>query len=398
MSAEINRDEQWAVDVVRPKSRVGASDYFKERVMRAISEEDARASARRWTWSWPQGWLKLAPAAVIAALLMLLAVPMFHSTSPSAKLFAQSIDAMSRTHSVHIIGRMRTLPGDNFELIGADYDFVPFEIWREYSNPPKWRIEKPGRVVAMDGKAAVLYMSNTNTAVAGSPNAGFVEWMRPLLDPQSILEQELEAVKSNPESKILESNGVKQVSLRRAAGGNYGNDWAKNKSISDSDHTTVYRFDAATKRLEGLHVEIVASGRPVTVLELTAIRYNEPVAQGLFALQLPPDVIWSGDGPTKATVSFNGPKEAVAYFFDTMAREDWDSTLNVYPASRVNPVVQRVYGGMRVVSLGEPFQSGLYRGWFVPYEIRLKDGHIKSHKLAVRNDNPQKRWVVDGGF
>ena len=54
------------------------------------------------------------------------------------------------------------------------------------------------------------------------------------------------------------------------------------------------------------------------------------------------------------------------------------------------------YGG--VVSIGEPFHSRLYPGFFVPYEIRLADGSMKKFKLAVRNDNPTRRWVVDGGF
>jgi hypothetical protein len=51
-----------------------------------------------------------------------------------------------------------------------------------------------------------------------------------------------------------------------------------------------------------------------------------------------------------------------------------------------------------VISVGEPFQSGLYAGYFVPYEIRLRDGTVKKYKLAVRNDNPAHRWVVDGGY
>jgi hypothetical protein len=51
-----------------------------------------------------------------------------------------------------------------------------------------------------------------------------------------------------------------------------------------------------------------------------------------------------------------------------------------------------------VVKLGEPFQSAPYEGWFVPYEIQLSDGTTHKNNLALRNDNPAKRWVVDGGL
>jgi hypothetical protein len=60
--------------------------------------------------------------------------------------------------------------------------------------------------------------------------------------------------------------------------------------------------------------------------------------------------------------------------------------------------MKKEYGGLTVISIGEPFKSGVYAGYFVPYTIRLRKGENKSYKLAVRNDNPERRWVVDGGI
>jgi len=68
-----------------------------------------------------------------------------------------------------------------------------------------------------------------------------------------------------------------------------------------------------------------------------------------------------------------------------------------------------------IVSLGEPFRTGAYPGVYVPYVLRIGgaageagdggagDGGAgdvieKRHNLALRNDNPQHRWVFDGGF
>ena len=181
--------------------------------------------------------------------------------------------------------------------------------------------------------------------------------------------------------------------MHRQARGNFANDWARNKSITESDHTAVYRFDAEGKRLEGLQV-LVSN---VVVAEFTDFRYDEEFPPSLFVAPVPADVNWITDAKT-TTVTFSGPKEAATYFFDALAKEDWDAVLQVMQRTTVHPALKSTYGGLQVISIGEAFQSGLYAGYFVPYQVRLRDGYIKSHKIAMRNDNPAGRWVVDGGY
>ena len=63
--------------------------------------------------------------------------------------------------------------------------------------------------------------------------------------------------------------------------------------------------------------------------------------------------------------------------------------------SSSRPVDERMkdyLGGLQIVSLGNPFQSKGYAGWFIPYEIKL----TMKIQFAVRNDNPAKRYVVFG--
>ncbi len=38
------------------------------------------------------------------------------------------------------------------------------------------------------------------------------------------------------------------------------------------------------------------------------------------------------------------------------------------------------------------------RGWFVPYEIKLKSGTTEKWNLALRNDKAVHRYEVDGGI
>jgi hypothetical protein len=398
--------EQRAFDAIRPAQRIVASQHFKEGAMKTIIAEVERESGRTehsWNWRYWSRWAAVAAAAILVYLLfpVLRIDNLGNSRAAGNALLAQSVEAMSNLQTVHMVGRMRTVPGDNFEFIGTNYEFVPLELWREYSPPPRWRVEKTGRVVVMDGKSSTLYISKSNMAMTATARAGFVEWLRPLLDPESILQRELDAGRAGKANATLtESNGTLTLSVRRGARGDFSNDWSRNKSILGSDHTCVYRFDSGTKRLNGLQVMVHTGNADVTVLEITSVSYNEVFPSNLFALQLPADVNWLVN-PTQLKpqpAGLDGPKQAATFFFDALARQDWDAVLQVFPFSQVSDEIKQVYGGLEVVSIGEPFRSGLYRGYFVPYEVRLRDGSTKKYKLAVRNDNPAARWVVDGGL
>jgi len=63
------------------------------------------------------------------------------------------------------------------------------------------------------------------------------------------------------------------------------------------------------------------------------------------------------------------------------------------------------YAGVKLIYLGKPFRGWViqvgnqeYAGVYVPYEIRFKDGTIQKFQVAMRCDNPDKRWCVEAGF
>jgi hypothetical protein len=89
------------------------------------------------------------------------------------------------------------------------------------------------------------------------------------------------------------------------------------------------------------------------------------------------------------------PREAALAFLEGAASRDWEKVASV---QKVDDRLKQYIGGIQVLSVGEAFRSGTYPGWFVPYEIRFPGGTTKKHNLALRDDNPQKRFIVDGGF
>src|SRR3972149_2270141 len=74
----------------------------------------------------------------------------------AAEVLAQGAKAVPKISSIHIKGRMRTLPFDNFSNINPQGDFVPIELWKQFGENTKWRAEKPGRVAVMDGDFTIL--------------------------------------------------------------------------------------------------------------------------------------------------------------------------------------------------------------------------------------------------
>ena len=325
-------------------------------------------------------------------------------------VLAQAAEAVAELRSVHIQARMRTVAHDNFEMIRMDLDFVPIEMWKQFSAPPKWRVEKPKRVVVMDGKAAVQWIRSgigTNFASKGGPGTGYVIWLKPFLDPHTVLENEQRLAKKQGSQLNLATvegpNGrPKQVlTVEAKAQGDLTNDWLRNKSISSSDNRRVYTFDAKTHRLEGLQVYVHDKKQDVLVFEITQIEYDVKIDPALFSLALPEDVVWFEEPkplPDNQKYQKMAPEEAARAFFQACADEDWDETLKLYPVSAMSQQMKTWLGGLQIISIGKPFKSGRYPGWFVPYEIKFKSGKSKKFNLAIRNDNSAKRWQVDGGL
>lgn len=114
---------------------------------------------------------------------------------------------------------------------------------------------------------------------------------------------------------------------------------------------------------------------------------------GLEVVMLEPEIL-----PDNEKYEKMGPKETASALGDAFAQENWEEVLKFVPLADVPPQMKKRLGGLQIISISEPFKSDRYPGWLVPYEIKLKDGTVEKNNLPVRNDNPAKRYVVDGGF
>lgn len=359
--------------------------------------------------------IKLATAAAIIVIVVLSITFLEKSTSTAtaAEFLTEAIKVVSNLHSIHIKARIRDLPQDNFQHIKLEHDFVPFEMWKSIDDTGvlRWRIEKPLRVAVMDGEYATMLIRNMFAFSGRCPDFQCYDlnWCGQLMNVEGLIESVLLQTQQRKDAELLMYhqiiNGKDTLIVESdfLAQGDYTNDYLKNKFISASGHTRIYYFDPKTRLLEGFEIIVHThtDTKDVLAFEITDIEYNVDIDPSVFTLELPDDVVWDKEMeilPDNEKYAQMTPKKAATVFFQACADEDWEEFLKFWPMSTVPQELKKFLGGLEIISIGEPFKSGNYGGWFVPYEIKLKEGYIKKHNLAVRNDNKAKRWEVDGGI
>lgn len=356
--------------------------------------------------------IKLTAAAsiVIAAVLTL---TVWNTTTPNAmasEVLTSAIEAVQNVYTINIKAKLRTLPQDNFSYINPKLDFVPVEMWGKQCEDGRvrMRIDKPRRQVTMDGKTATMIINHNYVVQMATSSYGVYnnDWLMKLIIVNELLENELKMAKNDKNHEISvyheEVDGQEFLVLQRYSQANVSKgDYLRNKFIHDAERTFYYYFDPETKILNGMRLFVHIDDEDVLLFEITEILYNSEIADSHFTLEIPEDAIFSKEPeilPDNEKYANMTPKEAAQAFFTACAEEDWEEYLKFENQTNVSEGWKRTIGGIEIISIGEPFQSEGYEGWFVPYEIKLKGGHIKKHNLALRNDNPAKRWIVDGGI
>jgi hypothetical protein len=398
---------------LKPKLQPSAPSMLKQRIINQLIKDEAEMKNEttkvRWLSSRTRKIISIAAVLLLAMLIIPFTfkndVFMSSTTKAANKFIEMSIDATQAIRSMVMKLKVRTIPRDNFALVGTDLEMVEHTITKSFENPVKWRIDKGERVAVFDGNNQYLWMPNFEQGVKAGPNAGFIGWFKILLDPQAILSKEQNVAKDKNSKVTMKQNGNEMLmTVTSNAMGNFINDYSKNKSIEESDNRREYIFDNNTKLLKGLKIYIIQGKKETLILETEKIDYDVPVDPSLFAINLPASVEWKEitNNYTSETFKNIGSKRAAELFFQGMANNDWKlvgETCDFFNGnSKRVQEAKEDFGGLTVIHIGEPFKSGLFPGEFVPYEIKFKSGNVKKFNLALKNNNPNKVWIVSGGF
>jgi outer membrane lipoprotein-sorting protein len=407
------REMEEVVSCLQPRFCPVAPVMLKQNVINHLSKENPTMKNKTTRIFRLNTTFKKASAIAAVLVAAMLIIPLLHrgdgSLVGTAKagnsLIESSIKATGLIKSMVMKLNVRTLPNDNFSLVGTEYDMVEHTISKTFEKPEKWRLDKGGRVVVCDGKQQLMWIPIANGVYKGSLDAGFAEWFRILLDPESVLLKEQAGITDKTsEVNIEEKDGEIRMTITSKAQGNFINDYCKNRTINESDNRREYVFSSQTKLIKSLKIYVLEGSKETLILETKSIDYNVPISPSIFTLKLPKGaelVDLAAKKNVKSEIfSTITSKHAAEIIFDAMAKDRWD--LVEVPFAEWNfemmKIIKSKYSGLKVVKIGEPFKSGLYPGEFVPYEVILSNGSTREFNLAIRNDNENKVWLVDGGL
>ncbi len=421
LTMEINDTQETADDLefinqaaaaLTPSLQIKAGKTLKDNIMKQIHEtsETPESKGGRIIPMFNPSWKKI--ASIAAVLLVTLAIVpifgprLFNTNAKAMSLLNTSIEAILNIKSMFISFQVRSVAGDNLDLIDTKGDFIEYKLWKQFTPTEKWRIEKPGMTVTMDGQKQYRFMEKSGVGLVGSPDAGFVEWMKILLEPEKILQEEKAfADKHKAKYDITYSGSETILTVKAKALGDFKNTFSLNHSIPESDNRRVYSFDKQSGRLKSLEVYVNENKREVLVLKINEITYDEAIAAEKFSIALPGNTKWvelKEIQPNEGnTTSAGTEEEAAKMWWNALSESDWVTAYKLDPSfehSSNQEEMKLEYGGLQIISIGSFFKSGQYAGVYVPYEVKLKSGEVLKYNLALRNDNLQKAWIVDGGY
>lgn len=360
--------------------------------------ERVQPPARRHPVAWLLG---LAGTGLAAACLLVAVLAPPHNAARAAEALARGAQVMGQLKGVHFLARMRSGAREPFCALSPDQDFQPLEVWRESTGLHRWRVEKPGRILTMDGQETLLQLVGVEALREAGDRADTFDaaWVLKLADPGAWLDAQVREARANHwKLRLNREKGpdgrTQKVVTLDVPSRVPADDYLARVFLDTSETRREFRFDAETGRLAQARIYLKRDRAQVLVFELQRIDVDPALASECFTQVIPPSTPWAHGAP-KSSVSMSAEQAARA-FFEACAREDW-SHAEVFNDASFTASFKARYGGLQILSLGESFTSKLSSAPFVPYAIRLRSGEIKRHNLALRQA-AGGAWLIDGGI
>lgn len=403
-------DEQ-IISMLTPQVEVKPSADMRSRILTAADQQAVQQKARPRRLRYWLGAAASAAAVVAIAITLTLNSPAY----AARKYFSLALVVMQQAKTMIMTGKLRTEAQEPIDYINPQADFVPATIKVIYDEPMLFSIEKEGgRAVLYKGAEGtgdyVYQWSNFNNTLSGwkSQYAGFVnKEMEAILNPRILLETEYRIAESNKgtDYEIIEVGEMVIVRVATTAQGDYSqSDYRLNTSLAEANTLREYTFDKNTGLLQKLRIVIMIDEKPVTIMESESIDYNEPLTVADLYDKTLFDSITFNDMSIRAEASspLIGIEADEAAEIILKAMQTWDmnilnTAMTLYKGDTMKVVEER-YKGVEIKSIGKAQSSGLYPGKFVKCKVVMPDGSKETLMLALRNDNKQGVWVVDGGL
>ena len=343
-----------------------------------------------------------AAAAVIIVITVL--APFLISSNAKAnskEYISAAIDKIIHSNNLSIKFMVRTEANENFSYINPQNEFISTTFLRSFEAPFLWRIEKQnGRTALFNGEKIYIWNNGSNVGYINGKEgeSGILEDYYTLLEPQNLLQRELAALSAKSVKASYESNdSIISLTISTKAQGSFENSYLLNSSIAESNSKRTYIFDKREKFLKAFTIDIKVKDRYITIVKSIEIKYSEMLDWS--KLNSIPNIEWKQISQINENVSLKNisADQAAKFILSSLERSDFNSVSEAFTYYDAK-FIKENYCGLKVISIGKSFKSGLYPGEFVPCTVVLKNGKRASTNIALRNDNQNKVWCIDGGI
>ena len=375
-------------ELLKPRRDIKASDELRRKVRQAFDKERKNRRLKNWVF----GGVSLS---AVAAVLLLVLIP----AGISAKeILSQAIEAMRNYECVEMLVDVRTRPVENFRYIGLDDEFVTHHIDIAASDSLlRWRIDKGERVALSNGKYIYTWIPSLKLGfhLTDAENENVLGYMANLLTPRMILEAELQNCigNGNADYNVSKSESDIILTVHTTPQGDFENPYLLNSSISESENVRRYVIDATSKKLKSATVSVLSENREVTVLKVLSISYDNNGS----AFPLPGGVKFVETENRPIGLTGLSAVEAASAILNAFS--EWDAAIldKVMIHEMSDAAYREQFSGSKLISVGRPFTSGSGNSTFVPYTLKLNDGTVQRHNIALQKSD-SGGWVVAGGL
>lgn len=318
----------------------------------------------------------------------------------------QSIQSVQNVGSFQMEVYARTTQQENFATFDPAMPFVKIDIKLLRQNDFLfYRVEKAnGRTVVSDDRNQYMWIPNV-LYLKGSQESDFLEHFANLIFPERLLTIQKSAIKLSNENKMTQVESDSTIVLT-VDGVEKNSDLRQLFETGKMDDCRLIVENTFTKNdglLRFVKLWVIKDGKKILLLHIDNIRYNVMLNKG--EITRLPTAEWTDITEQRATSSNRlkqlqneTPQQAAKRILNAIIadKDSQAAEALIYYKSILPQIIHKLKGCK--VSAFETRKDSSYVGVYVFYTLTTPEGNREKRHIAIRNDNEQHIWIVDGGL
>lgn len=318
----------------------------------------------------------------------------------------QSIQSVQNVGSFQMEVYARTTQQENFATFDPTMPFVKIDIKLLRQNDFLfYRVEKAnGRTVVSDGRNQYMWIPNV-LYLKGSQESDFLEHFANLIFPERLLTIQKSAIKLSNENKMtqVESDSTIVLTVDGVEKNSNLRQLFETGKMDDCRLIVENTFTKNDGLLRFVKLWVIKDGKKNLLLHIDNIRYNVMLNKG--EITRLPTAEWTDITEQRATSSNRlkqlqneTPQQAAKRILNAIIadKDSQAAEALIYYKSILPQLIHKLKGCK--VSAFETRKDSSYVGVYVFYTLTTPEGNREKRHIAIRNDNEQHIWIVDGGL